>query len=525
MSAETDTVYKTVRASVPVVEVVVMEDRARVVRRAEVALAKGLSRVRTEGVAPVASDKTLVGRLAGGGARILESRITREVRTTRELPPEDPAALREKLTEMNLQFRNEGITESLLQSEINELDHAEELAAGDVVFDVAWSRADLGAWRGRFDAIAAKRRALATQLDEVRDAMERIRLEMERLERVAGATGTVTSETVVALECDIEVETPGKHEITFEYTVPAACWRPYHTAELTRGERGARVAFRTEGCVWQNTGEDWNEVRLVFSTERPSLGAEPPRLSSDVIALQPKQEEVVVEARDQAVQTAGLGTTGKKRSSQLPGVDDGGEARVMRARDVATVLSDGRPCRVEIFSFEADAEASYVSIPELAASVILQSVQPNEAEFPLLAGPVDLIRDSGLVGRTSIKFVAPDERFTLGWGPDSELRVRRETETAEEESGLLSSWITSRRTVTVRLSNIGAESRTLKLTERIPVSEIDQVEIEFDKKATTRGATPDADGMLTWDVTLPPFGREKITLGFTVKKKKGVVGI
>jgi hypothetical protein len=79
--------------------------------------------------------------------------------------------------------------------------------------------------------------------------------------------------------------------------------------------------------------------------------------------------------------------------------------------------------------------------------------------------------------------------------------------------------------VTVRLSNIGAEPRTIRLTERVPISEIEQVEVSFDKSKTTRGASPDADGMVVWDLELPAFGRETRTLGYTVKKKKDVVGI
>jgi len=56
-----------------------------------------------------------------------------------------------------------------------------------------------------------------------------------------------------------------------------------------------------------------------------------------------------------------------------------------------------------------------------------------------LAGPVDLIRENGFVGRTSVLFIAAGERFELGWGPDAELRVKRHSESKQEKSRRLSS--------------------------------------------------------------------------------------
>src|SRR5690606_39939108 len=129
------------------------------------------------------------------------------------------------------------------------------------------------------------------------------------------------------------------------------------------------------------------------------------------------------------------------------------EALGLRGRVKATVPGDGRPYRVPIFSFEAPAETALICMPERVAAVMLRSRQPNSAEHPLLAGPVDLIRNSGLVGRTSILFIAPGERFELGWGPDSSLRVHRKLEELSFERRALSSWTRKPRRVTIRLSN------------------------------------------------------------------------
>jgi uncharacterized protein (TIGR02231 family) len=319
-------------------------------------------------------------------------------------------------------------------------------------------------------------------------------------------------------------------EIRVEYIVPGACWRPHHTARLSSDKGSESVHFTTDGCVWQNSGEEWKNVALLFSTQRPSLGTEPPALSSDIVATHRREQKVVVETREQELTDTGLGAKptgapGTAAAADVPGIDDGGEALKLRGRHPATIPSDGRPWRVELFSFEAPARTEWTLMPELAASSVLKSLQSNGAQFPLLAGPVDLIRDSGYCGRTSILFIAPGEEFPLSWGPDSELRVHREHQKLDEEKTMLSAWISREHRISNRLSNIGAAPRQIILCERIPVSEIEKVQIAVDDKFTSEKKKPDANGFVKWTVKVEPFGHAAIELRYTVKRHKDVQGV
>jgi uncharacterized protein (TIGR02231 family) len=233
-----------------------------------------------------------------------------------------------------------------------------------------------------------------------------------------------------------------------------------------------------------------------------------------------------VQAREQKIATAGLGAdTGAtvEVADDLPGIDDGGEALELRGRTRVSVPADGRPHRVPIASFVAPAEVALVCTPELQPAVLLRTRQANRGEHPLLAGPVDLIRGSGLVGRTSLLFVAPGERFELGFGPDAALRVSREIEFLEQERRTLSSWTRKPRKVTVKLSNIGAAARTIEVEERIAVSEIEKVEVELVEAAPR--ATPDADGFVKWSLRLPGFAHETLALTWTLVVHDDVVGL
>ncbi|MCA9716253.1 MAG: DUF4139 domain-containing protein, partial [Myxococcales bacterium] len=258
---------------------------------------------------------------------------------------------------------------------------------------------------------------------------------------------------------------------------------------------------------------------------RLSLGTEPPRLVDDVLEATRRSDHIEVQVRQQEVQTTGVGGAQGGRARDMPGIDDGGEALELRAPGRVTVPSDGRPHRAELFAFTTRARFEHVVMAELTAAALLKSVQANRARLPILAGPVDLIRDGGFTGRTKVNFIASGERFELGWGPDGALRVQRSVERSVEQARVLSSWTTTHYTVELRLSNLGAAARRLAVIERVPVSEIEKVKVAVDSAKTSEQQAPDEEGFVRWSVALEGLARGKLTLAYAIKKHDDVSGI
>lgn len=509
-------------AEIPVVEVTLLEDRAHVVRRGRVAASRGASLVRVAGVAPALVDKSLGARIVeGAGVRAVNARVLRRRVHVSEDRPEVLRDLDATCEAIEGELAALADRRALLQSELDALDALARATMKEIVEDVSWGRGAADEWRAQMDMLDERERDLRGELRTLgfAEADARARLEALEVRRSVHDTpaGIETADLEIALVAEAEAEV----ELQIDYVVPGACWRPYHSARLIQEPGGAaRVQVRCSGCVWQNTGEDWNDVALRFSTQRPSLGTAPPLLADDRLAVQRKSSEIIVEAREQDITTAGLGgdAGGVTETTEVPGIDDGGEIINLRAPERATVPSDGAPHRVELFHFDSDAESELMLAAELAPAVLLRSVQTNRASQPLLAGPVDLIRDAGLVGRTSILYIAPGERFELGWGPDPSLRVHRRDERLEDESRMLSAWTTQRYKVTVRLSNIGDAPRTVHVKERVPVSELEQVQVTVHAKETTDRAQPDDNGFVDWTVRLAPFGHGSVMLRYDIKK-------
>lgn len=519
----------------PVVEVTVLEDRAHVVRRGQLELGAGVTRLKIAGVAPVLADKTLCAAIVPAGQKASEASRERvnDVRVRRsrlvlgEHKPERARELaRERERLVQQQERLQALLDVARRREAS-LAGVGEVTIQDIGVDACYGQDDGAAWGGALDKIAKQEAAARADRLTVEHELAELEDELKRLDKRASATAQISDAVSAEVVVEVWAAAAGAYTVQVDYVVPGACWRPYHRAQLVELVKGKDpvLHFTSEGCVWQNTGEDWSEVQLIFSTERPSLGTEPPHLSTEVLYVQRKSEVVHVEAREQEVQTTGLGAAPKKQSQDLPGIDDGGEVLALRALARASVPSDGRPYRVPLMAFTSPTTLEYVLTAELAEAVILKTTHVNRSQQPILAGPVDLVRGGGYVGRTSLLYIAPGENFAIGWGPDGAVRVQRSVTQAKEERGMLSGWASQINTVEVRLSNLGPQERTVQVTERVPVSEIDKVKIEVDAAATHERGKPDSNGLVRWKVELPAFGRVPLRLVYVLRKHGDVVGI
>ena len=517
---------------IEIVAVTVLEDRASITRRGKVVVRGGQQRIVVDRVSPVLADKTLTA--AATGARVLDIRCERYVAPWREGDASQLAGLRAERATLEA-ARDAAL--ALVQAARSEAEALAKLAAAalhDLAVRAARGAMDAAtAQLGELDVAEAAARARAVdaelEADDRSAALARLDERVARAEAEAG-------EEAARLVIDLVADQPGEASLAITYIVPGAAWRPYHRAQLARSSDAAgKLDWQTTACIWQATGEDWSDVELHCSLERPSLGVEPPVLVDDELRIR-RREAIVVEARDHEQQTAGLGGG----PLQVPGIDDGGLG-VRLAAGKVTVRADGAPHRVPVAGFSGSAQVSLVAIPLRSPWVHVRVRAINTGSAPLLAGPVDLIMTSGYVGRAEIGFVAPGEKFHLGFGPESEIRVHRSETRERDDAGLLGGWNVQKVRVAVRLSNLGAQRREVVVTERIPISEVEQVDVQVgaadayllgdddqpggEEITQVTARALDERGLVTWSVELPPHGRRAVTLEYKVKSQRGVAGI
>ena len=500
--------------------VTMLEDRAQVRREATVKMLAGSQRIKVPGIAPVIADRSLVVR-AGEGVRVDEARVTRQWRIGYAERPPDAAELAEETAKLQSELRRKEDLFRLAAVRGQKLDDAADLLIAALNRELPFAKELPSSWAAEFETYVTRAREAEADLRVQALEVRELKSKAQALSLRAAAFGRVDHVLATELEIELTAAAAGERTITIEYLVPCALWRPAHRARL----EGSSVRFECEGAVWQRTGEDWKDVDLFFSTARSTQRSEPPVMSDDFIRVQKRQDRTVtVGVREQEIETTGEDGEDGGGSADLPGVDDGGETRLLGAATRATIPSDGRLYRVPIFAFDSAADVDRIARPERSPLVHLRSRQPNASKHPILAGPLELLRDSGYVGRSKVDFVAPGETFAIGWGGEDALRIKRELH-VHRETAKLTGRQTITKTVTLYLSNLGDAAAAFRLEERVPVSEIEKVSITVDAKETSPATEPDAQGIAGWNLTLPPRGTQKVKLVHRIVASSDVQGL
>ncbi len=516
----------TLSVHLPITQVTLMEDRARITRRGPVELVAKRTTLHIPHVSPVLVDRTVVAAAQG-----FEVGTPRIARRTEWLDTNKPEAE----TQLASDLRQNTETQMLLRLQLDT--HKQEAATlnsmrlrqlQEFSEDCSWENpttANLHAALQEIDTAAQHVRHVHAQLEQ---DIQELGEERRRLQAQQVHMKTTEALHTAELSVDIvrELDTNETCIVEVSYIVPNACWRPFHKAEVHHQTQEAfsptELLFTSYASVWQNTGEDWNDIDLELSTERASLGETAPELETDWLHLQPTRTQVDVEYREVTVDA--LSATDPELPAQdtqdtqvtMPGIGQDGVPLTLPVSHKVSIAQNGRPHNVKLGSFTMPTQATPRAMPELVPEPLLVTHQRNRADAPILQGPVHLVRNGGDSGRSELEFIPPGGVFDLGWGPMPDMRVGRQLQSSTMPPKLLSGWRGKKHHVKITLTNLSHDVQELELQERIPVSEIDKIEVEI--QGTAHGIAPDADGFLRWPLAIEPLGVHTISYTYIIRQ-------
>ncbi|WP_404961385.1 DUF4139 domain-containing protein [Streptomyces sp. 147326] len=512
--------------ALPVTAVTCLEDRAHVERTVVLDLEAGVQRLRLGPVSALAVDRTLHAELtADDPATVLDVRIVRSWTPRGPLPSADEdSALRLRVHALEEERTALEQRRDRLRARLALLGRLAADLLRDIGEGAGSGEAERPRWTRELDRLDAERDTHGERLRIVEVRLAELGTEFGAVQRAMDLSEEEPAELVGHVELTVEAAVAGPVGLRLSHLTPCALWRPAYRAVLD----GDALTLETDAVVWQRTGEDWSDVRLTLSTARSALATDPPRLGEDRLTLKDRsaaeRRTVDVELREEEI-----GSLGPAPVLGLPGVDDGGEARVLHSPAPVSVPGDGRAHRVPLSVFTADASSEYACSPEVSPLVTQVVRFDNPSGHALLAGPVDLVRGSGFSGRGTLDFTAPGARVELAFGSRDDHGVVRQTEESRESAGIMQRTVVTR-TVRLHLSRFSAPGergdRVVVLRERIPVSEVSAVEVRLRKDACSPPPeVVDADGIARWDVALPPGGRRTVTLVYELSASSKVAGL
>ncbi|MFJ3274253.1 DUF4139 domain-containing protein [Streptomyces sp. NPDC086776] len=512
--------------ALPVTAVTCLEDRAHIERDVVLDLEAGVQRLRLGPVSALVVDRTLHAELtADHPATVLDARIVRSwtPRGPQSSTDED-SALRHRVHTLEQEQLALGQRRDRLQARLDLLGRLATDLLREIGEGAGSGETERSRWTTELDRVDDERDAHGEQLRTVESRLAALAVELGEAQRAMHLSEEEPAELVGHVELTVQTAAAGPVGLRLSHLTPCALWRPAYRAVLD----GDSLTLETDAMVWQRTGEDWSDVRLTLSTARSAQATDPPRLGEDRLTLKDRsaaeRRTVDVELREEEI-----GALGPAPVLGLPGVDDGGEARVLRSPAPVSVPGDGRAHRVPLSAFTTDARSEYACSPELSPLVTQVVRFDNLSGHVLLAGPVDLVRGSGFSGRGTLDFTASGAPVELAFGSCDDYRVIRHAEESRDSAGITQRTVVTR-TVRLHLSRFSGPGehgeRMVVLRERIPVSEVSAVEMRLHKDSCSPAPdVVDPEGIARWDVTLPPGSRRTVTLVYELSASAKVTGL
>jgi len=379
------------------------------------------------------------------------------------------------------------------------------------------------------------------RLSEVRKNLRFLKMRERKLKRQQGqfqqeimvikaGRNQPTQEVVVIFKADKSASL----SLELVYLVNNANWNPFYDVRVANTADPIQLALKAN--VVNNTGIDWEDIRVKLSTTQNSGNNNAPALGTHFVAIGRAQEAVLVgygyssgnRRQKRADSRAASNTADVFMNDEEDGfgADEAGSAADFTQTtegelglefDIALryeIPADGKEHQVDILQTDVKADYQHYAVPKLDPDAFLVA----EISQDLLRGPANVYFEGTFVGETYINTDNPRDSMRISLGRDPKVQVQREQLAcfvAKQSIGGKSRKTYSYETT---IKNNKATPVTLTIQDQIPIST--NKEIEVSPGELSGGTLDEATGMVTWVLTLQPGEKRMLPFGYEVKYPK-----
>ncbi len=381
---------------------------------------------------------------------------------------------------------------------------------------------DVASWKSAYSFLGASLTQLSDSLRVLKNTAAAFEAKLSSLESRKSELNSLEGKTSKVVTVDIESPRAGNVTLYLEYMIGGAAWRPIYDFRLLSYDT---LELRYYGEVSQRTGEDWRNVELTLSTSRPRFASSPGDFAPRYVVAA-AERDLLAEGRSNSIRqivTAGIenmpvltdelsrmgeihirGGRGNSIKYDADGIatsifsSSSQFATSFEIKYPQTVLAGSESVRAPIATFRMPCDLKLVARPSNQEAVFRFVELTNDEDVPLLPGTVHLFGDADYLGVAGLSdIVFPNQEFEVPFGADESIQLKREITFVEHEKKG-DTWKAKQR-ISLRVTNNGAMSRTVRLEEAVPVSQNKEIKIEFEK-LVPEPADKNLNGMAVWEL-------------------------
>ncbi len=371
---------------------------------------------------------------------------------------------------------------------------------------------------------------LNARLSELND----YKYKLENEDKVANApinqvVVTVSAKDIVA----------GKVSIT--YMVSNAGWTPAY--DIRVNDTDGPVSLTLKANVYQNSGEDWSDVKLKLSTNNPYKSNIKPELATWYLTYYMPMTAYTsnvyggvkapsVQREDVTLNEVAISKSTHKKGKAEAEADESKYISnyVVQSQNITnfeyevnlpySIPSDGKYHLVYVKDNDnIPARYNHFIVPKLDKDAFLVAKLTGWEDMNLIAAKANIYFEGTYIGETTIDPSIIADTLELSLGRDKGIAVTRKKLKDKETEQIMGSSRSKTITIELTVRNNKNANVELSLEDQIPVTNDKDIKVSFKDDEFT-GNYNETSGLLKWKLKLKPKENKVLRFTYTIKYDK-----
>ncbi|MBA3970903.1 MAG: DUF4139 domain-containing protein [Bacteroidetes bacterium] len=323
--------------------------------------------------------------------------------------------------------------------------------------------------------------------------------------------------------------------IDLKYLVTDAGWAPSY--DLHAEDINMPIELKYRAKVFNNTGIDWNDIKVKLSTADPSKSAAKPELETWNLAFvntntYKKNKSYsygnnapVMQSNEGYMQNSissgnnyGLPAKEVKPKVEFVEIEIAELSAEFDIKTNYTFPADSKPYIVDVTEYKLPATYQHFSAPKLDRDAFLLARITGWEDLDLVEGEANVYYGGTYVGQSYIYTRSADDTLDLSLGRDNKVLVTRSKIKEFNTKKYIGNTTKETFAYEILVKNNRKTPVQIEVEDQLPIST--QSDVTVDALEITKAEYDAKTGKLVWKYNLQPGEVKKIELSFSVKYPK-----
>jgi len=305
------------------------------------------------------------------------------------------------------------------------------------------------------------------------------------------------------------------------YFVNNATWVPNYDLRVADLNKPVKLHYKAD--IYNNTGENWDNVKMILSSGNPNLGGVPPALTSQVLGLQERQDNsngyTYDFDNDKKFLSNNSVLDGVFESTQtVQGFDQKNTSFEFVIPTRLKVAANNQAQNVDLLQFDLKGSYQYFAVPKMDKDAFLLTRVTGWESLNLLIGDANIYFEGTFLGKTHIDPTTTSDTLSVSLGRDKGVVIERNKLKEFCSSNFSGSKKKEVIVYEILVKNNKKEAVQVQIQDQIPVASNKDISVEVTNISGARFI--ENSGKLIWDKTLAPGETLKLRIEYEVKYPK-----